>query len=105
MKKKIGATVYKECSALTQDGLKQVFDEAIKIVLFPEQTKEKKSKCTVLWSLMTWPLAQLCNIIILWHATNHADLGYISWRMWSLFNLCNEIHVHVAVKLLLILMM
>ena len=48
MKKKIGATAYKECSALTQDGLKEVFDEAIKIVLFPEQEKEKKSKCTVL---------------------------------------------------------
>lgn len=48
MKKKIGATVYKECSALTQDGLKEVFDEAIKIVLFPEQKKEKKSKCTIL---------------------------------------------------------
>lgn len=48
MRKKIGATVYKECSALTQDGLKEVFDEAIKIVLFPEPIKEKKSKCTVL---------------------------------------------------------
>lgn len=49
MKKKISAVAYKECSALTQEGLKEVFDEAIKIVLFPEQGKEKKSsKCTLL---------------------------------------------------------
>lgn len=48
MRKKIGAVVYKECSALTQNGLKDIFDEAIKVVLFPEQQKKKKSKCTLL---------------------------------------------------------
>ena len=48
MRKKIGAVQYKECSALTQEGLKEVFDEAIKIVLFPQQVEKKKSKCTVL---------------------------------------------------------
>ena len=48
MKKKIGAITYKECSALTQNGLKDIFDEAIKVVLFPEQQKKKKKGCTVL---------------------------------------------------------
>lgn len=48
MRKKISAVVYRECSALTQNGLKDIFDEAIKVVLFPETQKKKKSKCTLL---------------------------------------------------------
>ena len=48
MRKKISAISYKECSALTQAGLKDIFDEAIKVVLFPEQQKKKKSKCLIL---------------------------------------------------------
>lgn len=48
MKKRIGAVMYKECSALTQTGLKDIFDEAIKVVLFPEPKKKDKSKCIVL---------------------------------------------------------
>ena len=48
MKKKISAVCYKECSALTQQGLKDIFDEAIKVVLFPETNKEKKKGCTLL---------------------------------------------------------
>ena len=42
MRKKIGAVCFKECSALTHEGLKDIFDEAIKVVLFPE-TKKKRS--------------------------------------------------------------
>ena len=49
MRKKITAVAYLECSALTQTGLKTIFDEAIKVVLFPEtKNKKKKSKCTLL---------------------------------------------------------
>jgi len=48
MRKRISAVAYRECSALTQNGLKDIFDEAIKVVLFPEQQKKKKSKCTLL---------------------------------------------------------
>ncbi|KAK4214110.1 ras-like C3 botulinum toxin substrate 1 [Rhypophila sp. PSN 637] len=46
----INARKYVECSALTQFGLKQVFDEAIRAVLNPrkEPSKQKKSKCTIL---------------------------------------------------------
>ena len=48
MRKKISAVIYKECSALTQAGLKDIFDEAIKVVLFPETKKPSKSKCILL---------------------------------------------------------
>lgn len=48
--KEIKAVRYMECSALTQKGLKVVFDEAIQIVLFKDKAKPAKSskKCTLL---------------------------------------------------------
>jgi|UniRef100_A0AC35G9Q6 Ras-related C3 botulinum toxin substrate 1 len=45
--KKIKAVKYIECSALTQEGLKDVFTEAVKAVIAPETEKGKKS-CTIL---------------------------------------------------------
>jgi cell division control protein 42 len=45
--REIGAVKYVECSALTQKGLKNVFDEAIVAALEPPVTK-KKGKCLVL---------------------------------------------------------
>jgi hypothetical protein len=54
MAKKINAKRYLECSALTQEGLAKVFEEAVKVILFPDRNeeepqpgkekKEKKSK-------------------------------------------------------------
>jgi len=46
--KEIAGVQYVECSALTQKGLKQVFDEAIKAVLDPAPTKKKKGNCRLL---------------------------------------------------------
>jgi Ras-related C3 botulinum toxin substrate 1 len=47
--KEIGAKKYLECSALTQVGLKKIFDEAIRTVLsITERPPKKKSKCNLL---------------------------------------------------------
>jgi Ras-related C3 botulinum toxin substrate 1 len=48
MMKEINAVKYLECSALTQKGLKNVFDEAIRAVLVPPEVKKKSKKCMVL---------------------------------------------------------
>ena len=45
--REVGAVKYVECSALTQRGLKNVFDEAIVAALEPPVQK-KKSKCLIL---------------------------------------------------------
>lgn len=42
---KIGAQCYLECSALTQKGLKAVFDEAILTIFHPKKKKKHCSEC------------------------------------------------------------
>jgi len=47
--KDLGAVQYVECSALSQQGLKEVFDTAIVAALEPPATKQKKKKhCVIL---------------------------------------------------------
>ncbi|KAK9373274.1 P-loop containing nucleoside triphosphate hydrolase protein [Lipomyces chichibuensis] len=46
--KELGAVKYVECSALTQKGLKSVFDEAIVAALEPPVPKKGKKLCTIL---------------------------------------------------------
>lgn len=45
---KVRAVKYMECSALTQRGLKQVFDEAVRAVLRPEPQRRRQRKCVVM---------------------------------------------------------
>jgi cell division control protein 42 len=47
MTKDIGAVNYLECSALTQEGLKNVFDESIRAAL-AKPVKPRGGKCTLL---------------------------------------------------------
>ena len=46
---KLGACGYKECSAVTMDGIKDVFDEAIRIMLYPskDDDSDDKKRCTI----------------------------------------------------------
>ncbi|XP_048034608.1 ras-related C3 botulinum toxin substrate 1-like isoform X1 [Megalobrama amblycephala] len=44
----IGAVKYLECSALTQQGIKTVFDEAIRAVLYQPPVKKREKKCFIL---------------------------------------------------------
>lgn len=48
MVKDIGAVKYLECSALTQKGVKNVFDEAIRVVLIPPPKPKRKTRCIIL---------------------------------------------------------
>ena len=49
LKEELKAFKYLECSAKTQEGLKQVFDEAIRCVLINQSNSEKKKKkCSIL---------------------------------------------------------
>ena len=48
MGKEMGAVKYVECSALTQKGLKTVYDEAIRAVLSPPKKEKKERQCAVL---------------------------------------------------------
>ena len=47
--KAIGAARYVECSALTQEGLKNVFDEAIRVVMTPKKSSKKRTHaCSIM---------------------------------------------------------
>jgi Ras-related C3 botulinum toxin substrate 1 len=43
----IGARAYMECSAMTQVGVKEIFDEAVRAVLY-KNVKKKTNSCTIL---------------------------------------------------------
>ncbi|KAL9266298.1 Rac-like GTP-binding protein 7-like protein, partial [Drosera capensis] len=44
LKKMVGAAAYIDCSSMTQQNVKTVFDSAIKVVLQPPKQKKKKRK-------------------------------------------------------------
>lgn len=47
MQREIKAIKYLECSAMTQQGLKNVFDEAMRAVLSPVRHESRKKKCII----------------------------------------------------------
>ncbi|GAV06757.1 hypothetical protein RvY_16691 [Ramazzottius varieornatus] len=47
MAHKIRAVRYLECSALTQKGLKTVFEESVRSVLFPKEYRPKRYSCII----------------------------------------------------------
>ena len=59
MAKDVGAVKYLECSALTQRGLKTVFDEAIRAVLCPPPKPRKSRHCKMFWM---WKKIELWKI-------------------------------------------
>ncbi|XP_071821809.1 ras-related C3 botulinum toxin substrate 1-like [Apostichopus japonicus] len=48
LSKEIGAVKYAECSALTQQGMKTVFDEAIRAVIAPRPKPNRRRRCSVM---------------------------------------------------------
>ena len=49
MVEEVGAVKYMECSALTQEGVKEVFDEAIRTALKTHNERKAKTKtCSLL---------------------------------------------------------
>ena len=46
--REIGAKAYRECSALTQDGLKAVFDTAIRVALEGKKPRPRPNRCIIL---------------------------------------------------------
>jgi len=46
--KEIGAESYLECSALTQQGLKELFDATVRCILFPKIKKRETKTCQLL---------------------------------------------------------
>ena len=50
LKKEIRAVNYVECSALTQEGVRDVFNEAVKVVLHPpgKPKKKRRKRCSIL---------------------------------------------------------
>ena len=47
MAKSIGALTYLECSAKAQEGVNDVFDEAIRVVLNHQKEKKSKRHCHI----------------------------------------------------------
>ena len=59
--KEIGAVKYLECSALTQKGLKTVFDEAIRAVLQPQKIQRSTTGCGVCFPTV----AKCCKCVVI----------------------------------------
>lgn len=91
-----GSVKYLECSALTQRGLKTVFDEAIRAVLCPPPVKKRRRRCLILWTDCTH--SPSCNLSSPERRTMEAGmLGNVCWRRRkSLHSVCIQIFLPLA---------
>lgn len=77
-RKEIGAVRYMECSALTQEGLKAVFDEAIRASM-QKKAPKKERVCVILWAscrrrrFVVYNLSRFCHSWDCGLTWNHAD--------------------------------
>ena len=48
LSEQVGADKYMECSAMTQENVSKVFEEAVRLVLWPAKKKKSKADCKVM---------------------------------------------------------
>lgn len=90
---------YLECSALTQEGLKEIFDEAVKAVLKKKNKNSRQIKqnegssckmCQIIWIKILNDFQLVCGIFIEFFVLNNFKNKYHINFHWQIANLINS---------------